>query len=273
MNDVAAPLYRFFLTDAQSAAREGDTARMRECLELALDFVPDGLRERVLFVAAELTAVPGGPNGVSPPVPAAEVVVRLAAGPSAVLRALPPRGGRIVWEGQDAPPPTSFTAVVPPPARRPRRTWAALAACAGLAAMVLVASGVLPSRVPAQDAGARASRALERGDPRLALEVLAVEGEEPAPSVWLLRARAHEALGDTAAAVHALAAAAARDSDGGGVALKASSELARLEALQEAADASLYAVTPARTPAELEAIATLQERAGHRERARRVRQR
>ena len=65
----------------------------------------------------------------------------------------------------------------------------------------------------------------------------------------------------------------ARDVDGGRWALEAGDRLGRLGAVPQAADAYLYAVTPSRTDAELDRIARMQERAGHTDRARRVRQR
>lgn len=66
----------------------------------------------------------------------------------------------------------------------------------------------------------------------------------------------------TAAAIRALSAAATRDSEVGAAALEAGDRLVRLGAVRQAADAYLYAVTPARSTEEVERIARTQERAG-----------
>jgi hypothetical protein len=275
VNEVAAPLFRFFLTDAQTAAREGDRDRMHECLEMALDFVPEGQRERVLLAASELLPAPAGRVPASP-ASQRPVVVKVAAAPAARPAV------RIAWENQ-IPPAPAFAPAGPPaelvPARAGTRRWLAFAAAALLAAAGLAgaaASGAIPGiglPVAAGDATARAAGALRDGDAARALDVLAPFGAGAPAAVWLLRGEAHVLLDDTASAVEALMSAASRDSDGGRVALQAGAALARMGAVQEAADASLYAVTPERSLEELERVAVLQERAGHPERARRVRQR
>lgn len=285
MRDVAAPLYRFFLADAQAAARAGETERVLECLALALDFAPESQRERVLLAAAELVPpVAGGAPGVASPrsaAPAQPVVVQLAS-----AGAGPRPQGRIAWEDRVAPPapreeyrvPASLTARATPPRSGPRGLRR-LAVVAGVLA-ALTGAGLRFGWVPAGTADAlrgnhveRAALALESGDARVALQILDPLGEEAPAQVWLARATAHEALADTPAAVTALGVAAARDADGGRWALEAGDRLGRLGALSQAADAYLYAVTPSRTDTELERIAQMQERAGHAERARRVRQR
>jgi hypothetical protein len=288
VRDVAAPLYRFFLADAQTAARAGETERVLECVGLALDFAPESQRERVLLAAAELVpAVPGAPGlavgaarsgALIPPV----VVEISAAGPA--VRPL----SRISWE--DRPPmpaPAADYPAPPPPARDPgarargrgaRRVAGMLAAVGLLAAFG--ATAIPPGWVPAGvedvvggDRTDRAARALEGGDAAGALRILETLGTDAPARAWLLRAQAHEALADTAAAVAALGTAAARDADDGRWALEAGDRLARLGAVSDAADAYLYAVTPLRSAAELERIARMQERAGHADRARRVRHR
>ena len=267
MNDVAAPLFRFFLTDAQTAAREGDRARMHECLALALDFAPEGQRERVLLAASELLPAVGA--GAPPsPIAARPLVVKLAE-PSTVRRP-----GRIAWEDQVPAAPTFSLPSQPAetPADRLRgRRWVSLAAAVAVGATASTLATGLGLSVPRRDASARAASAVRGGDGARALNVLAPLGAGAPAGVWLLRGQAHAALGDTSTAVQALVMAAARDSDGGHVALEAAGALARFGAVQEAADASLYAVTPERSAAELEGVAVLQERAGHVERARRVR--
>ena len=285
MRDVAAPLYRFFLADAQAAARADETERVLECLGLALDFAPESQRERVLLAAAELVPpVAGGVPGVAVPrsaAPAQPLVVQLAS-----AGAGPRPQGRIAWEDRVAPPapreeyrmPASLTARATPPQSAPR-LLRRLAVVAGLLA-ALTAAGLRFGWVPAGAADAlrgdpveRAVVALEAGDAGVALQLLEPLGEEAPARVWLVRATAHEALADTSAAVAALAAAAARDADGGRWALEAGDRLGKLGAVSQAADAYLYAVTPLRTDAELDRIARMQERAGHVDRARRVRQR
>lgn len=284
MRDVAAPLYRFFLADAQAAARAGDTERVLECLGLALDFAPDSQRERVLLAAAELVppaagaGVPG-PRGAAPAQP---LVIQLAhAGAGA--RPL----GRIAWEDRVAPPgpreeyrvpPASLATQAAPPRRAPRG-FRQMVVAAGVV-VALTAAALRFGWVPAGAADAlrgdpveRAALALEAGDADIALRLLEPLGEKAPARVWLVRAAAHEALADTPAAVAALGTAAARDADGGRWALEAGDRLGRLGAIPQAADAYLYAVTPSRSDAELDRIARMQERAGHVDRARRVRQR
>ena len=287
MRDVAAPLYRFFLADAQAASRAGDTERVLECLGLALDFAPESQRERVLLAAAELVppAVGAGVPGAGGPgsaAPAQPLVVQLASAASAAR----PQG-RIAWEDRVAPPAPREEYWMPPAplatrAASPRSTARGLrrlAVAAGVLA-ALTAAALRFGWVPAGTADAlradpieRAALALEAGNAGVALQLLAPLGEEAPAPAWLVRAAAHEALADTPAAVAALGAAAARDADGGRWALEAGDRLGRLGAVSQAADAYLYAVTPSRTSAELERIARMQERAGHADRARRVRQR
>ena len=285
MRDVAAPLYRFFLADAQAAARAGETERVMECLGLALDFAPESQRERVLLAAAELVppaAVGAGAASPRSAAPAQSVVVQLAPAASA-----PRPQGRIAWEERVAPPapreeyrmpsaPLATRAAAPRSAARGLRR---LAVAAGVLA-ALTAAGLRFGWVPAGAADAlrgdpveRATLALEAGDAGVALQLLDPLGEEAPARAWLLRAAAYEALADTSAAVAALGTAAARDVDGGRWALEAGDRLGRLGAVPQAADAYLYAVTPSRTDAELDRIARMQERAGHVDRARRVRQR
>lgn len=287
MRDVAAPLYRFFLADAQAAARAGDAGRVLECLGLALDFAPDSQRERVLLAAGELVppAVGAGVSGATGPrstAPAQALVVQLA--PDGVVSR--PQG-RIAWEDRVAAPAPREEYRVPPKSlaagaaapRSPRRGLRRLAVVVGVPA-ALAAAALRFGWVPAGATDAlrgdpveRAALALEAGDAGAALQILEPLGEEAPARVWLVRAAAHEALADTSAAVAALATVAARDADGGRWALEAGDRLGRLGAVSHAADAYLYAVTPSRTSAELERIAQMQERAGHADRARRVRQR
>lgn len=287
MRDVAAPLYRFFLADAQAAARAGETGRALECLGLALDFVPESQRERVLLAAAEL-APPvlsgAGPSAAglsraSGPSPA--FVVEISPGRPAVRAA-----GRIAWEDRPAlpAPPAEYPApadLVAPvraaAAQSPARPLRRLVFLAGVLA-ALTAAAVRLGWAPADAADAlgggpaeRAARALEAGDPGGALRLIEPLGAEAPARVWLLRGSAYEALADTSAAVAALATAAVRDADGGRWALEAGDRLERLGAVAQAADAYLYAVTPARTDGELERIARMQDRAGYADRARRVR--
>ncbi|HEX6369821.1 MAG TPA: hypothetical protein VF006_12960 [Longimicrobium sp.] len=284
MRDVAAPLYRFFLADAQAAARAGDAERVLECLGLALDFAPESQRERVLLAAAELVppAVGAGVAGAGGPgsaAPAKPLVVQLVSAASA-----PRPQGRIAWEDRVAPPVLReeyrISASLTAPAAQPRsgsRGLRRLAVVAGVLT-ALTAAGLRFGWVPAGAADAlrgdpveRAALALESGDAGVALQLLEPLGEEAPARVWLLRASAHEALADTSAAVAALAAAASRDAEGGRWALEAGDRLGRLGAVLLAADAYLYAVAPSRTDAELDRIARMQERAGHVDRARRVR--
>lgn len=281
MRDVAAPLYRFFLADAQAAARSGDTERVLECLGLALDFARDSQRERVLLAAAELVPPAvgaGGFPGAAGPrnaAPAQPLVVQLA-----------PEGagarpqGRIAWE-ERMPRDTPVPAYLPP--AEPVAALARGSPSRRLCGVVLVALAAAALRLGWIPVGAvealrgdpseRATRALAAGDPGGALRLLEHLGADAPASVWLLRASAYEVLADTPAAVAALAAAASRDVDGGRGALEAGDRLGRLGAVPQAADAYLYAVTPLRTHAELERIARMQESAGHPERARRVRRR
>lgn len=285
MRDVAAPLYRFFLADAQAAARAGDTERVLECLGLALDFVPESQRERVLLAAGELVppavgaGVPGPLAPRSAP-PAQPLVVQLAPG------GVGPRPqGRIAWEERVALPAPREEYRVPPTslAAKAAAPWSAARGLRRLAVVggVLAAFAAAALRfgwVPAGAADAlrgdpveRAALALEAGDVGAALHILEPLGEEAPARAWLVRAAAHEALADTPAAVAALGKAAVRDVEGGGWALEAGDRLGRLGAVAKAADAYLYAVTPSRTEAELDRIARMQERAGHAERGLRVR--
>lgn len=281
MNDVAAPLYRFFLADAQAAARAGDSVRMMECIALALDFVPESQRERVLLAVAELVppAAAGGPAaaGRATPSPGEVIVVQIA--PVPPQRPL----SRITWEDRAAPSHTAAYAQEPaqpvqdrPAAQRPRArpviVFPVLVALLLGAALVRWGPG-RAAVVVLGDPTDRAAAAVAAGEPARALALLDDLGKSAPTDVWLLRAAAHEALADTAAAIHALGVAATRDSDGGAGALQAGDGLARLGAVRAAADAYLYAVTPARTPSEVERIARAQELAGFPDRARRVRQR
>lgn len=285
MRDVAAPLYRFFLADAQAAAREGDTERVLECLGLALDFAPESQTERVLLAAAELVppavAAAGSGAGAAsasrsiPPL----VVVELARGGAA-----PRAQGRIAWEERVPSAPVSEYLAPAEPAAAPahgnpsHRLRAVLILVGVLVALTGAAGrlGWIPAGAADAlrgDSAERAARALEAGDAGGALRLLDPLGAEARAQAWLLRGAAYEALADTSAAVEALATAAARDADGGRWALEAGDRLGRLGAVTQAADAYLYAVTPLRTDAELERIALMQERAGHADRARRVRKR
>jgi len=267
-----APLYRFFLADAQAAARVGDTGRMLECIGMALDFAPESQRERVLLTAAEL-APPASWSGVQAvAVPGVPLVVQVAE------PAAPAPFPRITWE----PRPSERRPALEPGAGRlaassKRRrakvlVWLLATSCAlGGGAVYLQARG---GNAPLLgDPMARAVRAVASGDARGALSILKPFGPDATAAVWLARASAHEALGDTAAVVRALSAAATADVDGGSAALDAGDQLLRLGRVREAADAYLYAVTPARTAEEVERIAFAQEQAGYPERAQRVRQR
>lgn len=285
MRDVAAPLYRFFLADAQAAARSGDTGRVLECVGLALDFAPDSQRERVLLAAAELVppaVSPAGPGVGAAPAPRVmpALVVELARGGEA-----PRAQGRIAWEARvpRAAPVTEYLALAEPVAAPPRGSTSHRLRAGLILVGVLVAlagAAVRLGWIPAGTAdvlrggpAARAARALEAGDAGGALRLLEPLGVEAPAQVWLLRGAAYEALADTSAAVAALAMAAARDADGGRWALEAGDRLGQLGAVAQAADAYLYAVTPLRADAELDRIARMQERAGHADRARRVRRR
>lgn len=286
MNDVAAPLYRFFLADAQAAARAGDAGRMLECIGLALDFVPESQRERVLLAAAELappaaatpapSRVSGGPaGGVSPP-----LVVQIAAG-AVAQRPM----ARLAWEDRVTRPADAvqFGPTPTPPhgsGHAPRRPRAGLALAGLLAVAAAVgaggAAGWLPGTATAPllgDPVERAASAVAAGDPQVALMLLEPLGPDASAAAWLVRASAHVALSDTSAAVQALAAAAMHDSEGGAAALEAGDRLFRLGAVRQAADAYLYAVTPDRSTHEIERIARTQEQAGYPDRAQRVRQR
>ena len=286
MNDVAAPLYRFFLADAQAAARAGDAGRMLECIGLALDFVPESQRERVLLAAAELappaaatpvlSRVAGGPaGGFSPP-----LVVQIAAG-AVAQRPM----ARLAWEDRVTCPPDAVQFVAAPMlphgsghTPRPSRAGVVLAGLLAMAVALGVggAAGWLPGTDTAPllgDPVERAASAVAAGDPQVALELLEPLGPDAPAAAWLVRASAHVAMSDTSAAVQALAAAAMHDSEGGAAALEAGDRLIHLGAVREAADAYLYAVTPKRSIEEIERIARTQERAGYPERARRVRQR
>lgn len=271
MRDVVAPLYRFFLADAQEASRAGDTERMSECLALALDFAPEGLQERVLLAAAELLPPAGSPHA---PSPAATFVVAIAEGE---LNGLPTR--RIAWEPRPmlGGEPTRFAESVESgrPVSRTiiRRTPALLMG----ALLVVGAAAAGPQWVPDAplpllgDPEERAERSLAAQDYHGALRLLAPVGEDAPASTWLLRAAAHEALAQDSLAVAALSEAARRDVDGGEIALLAGDRLIRLGADSSAADAYLFAVTPDRTDDELDRIARVQVRAGFVERASRVR--
>jgi hypothetical protein len=270
-----APLYRIFLADAQAAARVGDTGRMLECIGLALDFAAESQRERVLLAAAELVPPAAWSGGRSAAVPVIPLVVKLA-----VPAAAPER---ITWEPRPAEtvlprmPVESLGGSASGASLRRRspakaRVWLLACACAlGVGVAYVGAGGGNAPRLG--DPVARAARAIASGDAEGALSVLAPLGSDVSAAVWLARASAHEALMDTAAAVRALSAAAANDGDGGSAALDAGDRLLRLGRVREAADAYLYAVTPARTPAELDRIAFAQEQAGYPERAGRVRRR
>ena len=288
MRDVAAPLYRFFLADAQAAARAGETGRALECLGLAMDFVPESQRERVLLAAADLA--PPAPAGAGTTADrlrlasgsrSAALVVEIAPGRPAA-RAV----GRIAWEDRPAfaaplaeyPSVAEHLALAAAPvgrsAARPFRRLAILGCVLAALAAAALRLGWVPGGAAATlggDPAERAARALDAGDAGGALRLLEPLGREAPARVWLLRGSAYEALADTPAAVAALATAAARDADGGRWALEAGDRLGRLGAVRQAADAYLYAVTPARTDGELERIARMQERAGHADRARRVR--
>jgi hypothetical protein len=281
VNDVAAPLYRFFLADAQAAARAGDAGRMLECIGLALDFVPESQRERVLLAANELappaaaTALPrvaGAPaGGFSPP-----LVVQIAAG-AVAQRPM----ARLAWEDRVARPPDAVQLAVTPSLphdseHAPHRSRAGLVLAGLLAVVVAVggAAGWLPGADTAAllgDPVERAASAVAAGDPQAALKLLEPLGPDAPATAWLVRASAHVAMSDTSAAVQALAAAAMHDSEGGAAALEAGDRLFRLGAVRQAADAYLYAVTPDRSTEEIDRIARTQERAGYPERARRVR--
>lgn len=271
MRDVVAPLYRFFLADAQEASRTGDTERRNECLALALDFAPEGQQERVLLAAAELLPPAGSPPA---PSPAAPFALAIAAGE---LSGLPAR--RIAWEPRSmlGGEPTRFAAsVVPGPSVRrtiTRRTPALLMGVLLLAGAAAAGPRLLPDApLPLLgDREERAERLLAAGDYHGALRLLAPLGEDASASTWVLRAAAHEALAQDSLAVAALSEAARRDVDGGAIALLAGDRLIRLGADSSAADAYLFAVTPDRTEEELDRIARVQVRVGFAERASRVR--
>jgi hypothetical protein len=284
VNDVAAPLYRFFLADAQAAARAGDAGRMLECIGLALDFVPESQRERVLLAAAELappaaatpapSRVAGAPaGGLSPP-----LVVQIAAG-AVAQRPM----ARLAWEDRVARPPDAVQFAVTPSLphaseHAPHRPRAGLVLAGLLAVVVAVGVGGAAGWLPGIDTAAllgdpveRAASAVAAGDPQAALELLEALGPDAPAAAWLVRASAYVAMADTSAAVQALAAAAMHDSEGGAAALLAGDRLFHLGAVRQAADAYLYAVTPDRSTEEIDRIAQTQERAGYPERARRVR--
>jgi hypothetical protein len=277
VRDVTAPLYRFFLADAQAAARAGDAERVLECLGLALDFAPDSQRERVLLAAGELVppALGAGARGTARAQP---LVVQLA--PHGVA---PRPQGRIAWEDRGAPPAPreeyripSASLVAPRSAPRGLRRLAVTGGVLAALAAAALRFGWVPAGAADTlrgDPVEHAALALEAGDVGAALQILEPLGEEAPARVWLVRAAAHEALADTPAAVAALGTAAARDAEGGRWALEAGVRLGKLGAVAQAADAYLYAVTPLRTDAELERIARMQERAGYPARARRVRRR
>ena len=285
MRDVAAPLYRFFLADAQAAARAGDTERVLEYLGLALDFAPESQTERVLLAAAELvppTVSAAGPGVGAVPAPRMmpPLVVELVRG-----RDVPRSPGRIAWEERvpDAALGSAYLSPAEPvvaaargsPSHRLRAVTVLVGVLVALAGATL-RLGWIPAGtadVLRGDPAERAARALEAGDAGGALRLLEPLGAEAPAQAWLLRGAAYEALADTPAAVAALATAAARDADGGRWALEAGDRLGQLGVVAQAADAYLYAVTPLRTDAELDRIARMQERAGHADRARRVRRR
>jgi len=269
-------LYRFFLADARTAAREGNAKLAMECLEMALDFAPDSQRERVLLVAAEIA-------------PASETVtrgLRLAAGqavaPFTIAIGEVGSARRISWEDRaavvepaqaDTDRPLVAPTVRTPRWHRRRSVFFALAALASVAALAVRARVLPPGAVEALGLNQveAARRAAAAGQPGEALRLLDGMGADAPSSAWLVRARALELRNDTAGAVRALVAAASADVGGGSDAMFAGDELVRLRAIEAAADAYLYAVTPQRTSEEIERIARTQVRAGHADRARRVR--
>jgi hypothetical protein len=282
VKDVAAPLYRIFLADAHAAARAGEPERVLECIGLALDFVPDTQRERVLLAAADLvpsvSTAPRDASGGTATVPA--FVLRVSEeGPGQ-------RESRIAWEERLAQVvlPRGQGAFQLPPLRTTRRSTSRvrrivvglIIAAAGITATASARFDALQGRAAtliSHDPVEGARAAIRRGDASEALRLLAPLGADVRPEVWLLRASAYEAQADRAQTVRALTAAASRDGEDGRWAMAAADQLARIGALSDAADAYLYAVTPSRTEGEMERIAHAQELAGYPDRAARVRRR
>lgn len=296
MRDIAAPLYRFFLADAQAAARRGDEVRMLECLGLALDFVPEEHRERVLMVSAQLLPVPAGStmDGQDGGVDAVLGSGRDRSAPSGAVIVLGemPQLERLAWEvpvhpgGAMAAPPASLPIIAPAvDPRRPRAEqtrsprWVRLAAGVALAVVVALlgvraGSGSLPEPIARVVGGGDpvrlAREALVDGRPEDALALLSAAATKPGSSIYCLRAEASLALGDTAAAERAWTQAAVLDADDGRYALEAGDRLVEIGSVPLAAEAYLYAVNPARSGEELRRIAQVQRRAGYVDRARRV---
>lgn len=261
---------------------------MLECLGLALDFAPDEQKERVLLVAADLAPPASSAAGdrMAPPAheePAPALVVRIAetGGGAAPLR-------RITWEprlpavsaaSSQAGSWQSGAGAAAAPVRARARTgaWFVTAVAAGALLLTGAARFGWPHAALLDalrgDPIERAERALAAGDAELALQVLKPLGEAAPARAWLIRGSAYIGQADSASAIRALESAAARDLDGGEWALAAGDQLVRLGAHRQAAEAYLYAVTPARTTAELGRIAAAQERAGYHERAGRIRSR
>jgi hypothetical protein len=281
VKDVAAPLYLIFLADAHAAARAGEPERVLECIGLALDFVPETQRERVLLAAADLvpavgTAAPHRSAGTATVPP---FVLRVS------QEARAPREPRIKWEPRPPEPvrPTGPGASFVPLDGTLQRKRSGLRRVAAVAVLLVVVGLALAARVRndvpgdrilaimGRDPIAGAREAIRRGDAEEALRLVAPRGDDASTEVWFLRASAYEVQADRANALHALTVAAARDGGDGRWAMAAGDRLVKMGAVSEAADAYLYAVTPSRSAAEIERIARVQELAGHSDRARRVR--
>lgn len=293
--DVSAPLYRFFLADAQTAVRAGDLDRALECLGLALDFVPDVHRERALLEASTFLPGVGVQAGVGATAPREPVATAIE-----IIDDLPPLE-RMTWEPVSLGAPSLTATPVtygpaapagvpagsgvpakssPAPARSKGRvgiTLAVAALAAAACSVVMMRSGRMaaPGFVPSVLVGTpveRARAALARGDGDAALARLDALGSDLGDGeAYLVRGEAEMVLLDSAGAVRSFLEAAKRDPGDGALALRAGDRLMEMGRDTIAADAYLHAASPERSREETERIAMAQERVGYASRARRIR--
>lgn len=259
----ATPLFRVFLTDAERAARTGDRIRAAKLGALALDFSPPDRVPAVLYAIGALRAERSAStlgetsNGSGRRIPTTPALGE------AERRVSPGRPRGLGRPGRSS---LSARAAI----------FVLCMASVGLARFGLGVgeARLLPSLPGFRDPLELAAAALRLGK---AAEAVALAGsarvgpEREGERLYLL-GEARIAEGDTAGAARAWSEAAAADPEGGGLAMRAGAALGELGRAYGAADAYLYALSPGRTIAERDRIASAQETAGFVERARWIRE-
>ncbi len=261
----ATPLFRIFLMDAERAARTGDRIRAAKLGGLALDFSPPDRVPAVLYaigaLRAELSASTLGEtsNGsgrriTTTPAP------HLGEAERRVSPGRPPGMGR---PGRSSLPARAAIFVLCMASVGLARFWLGVGE-----------ARLLPSLPVFRDPLELAAAALRLGKTAeaVALAGSARVGPEREGERLYLLGEARMAEGDTAGAARAWSEAAAADPEGGSLAMRAGAALGELGRAYGAADAYLYALSPGRTIAERDRIASAQETAGFVERARWIRE-